>query len=141
MQYGGMEYGMRPDAIEQEREAMARNALEVLAGRGIGDFRVELVEGYENPEPVTVPVLDVPMTADIHAQDDSQAPILAVVEPSTDLGEALCGRRWQALHAWLEQHGGQLLVFVHPEDAERAREIARHWHLDPSLVEPLPRRH
>ena len=66
---------------------------------------------------------------------------LVVVEPSTDLGEEACGRRWQALQAWASGHDAEVVVFVHPEDENRAATIANHWHLDPRMVEALPRSH
>ncbi len=62
-----------------------------------------------------------------------------MVEVSTTLSDKLWGRRWESLARWCQSHGARFFVFVHPEDQERARSIARHWKLEPQWVVPLER--
>ena len=132
---------MLPDAIEQERETMLHDTMEVLKLRGFSHFSAHDLPGFDEPREVTIPVLNVHMRPDIWARDDAGHHLLAMVEPSTDLGEETCGRRWQMLQSWADGHGAELHVFVHPEDEARAAEIARFWHLDHAMIEPVPRRH
>ncbi|MDX5333709.1 MAG: hypothetical protein LPK58_06650 [Gammaproteobacteria bacterium] len=132
---------MLPDAIERERETMLQDTMSLLKTRGYGHFDVHELPGFAEPREVTIPVLNVHMRPDIHARDDQGHELLAVIEPSTDLGEEACGRRWQMLESWAQGHNAEVHVFVHPEDERRAGEIARLWHLDTSMIEPLPRTH
>lgn len=132
---------MLSDAIEREREAMLEESLTRLRREGYERFGVHELPGYTEPPQLTIPVLNVQMRPDIYATRDDLPPALAVVEPTTDLGEELCGRRWQALQAWAQAHAACLHVYVHPEDEDRALAIAAHWHLDRALIEPLPRTH
>ena len=132
---------MLSDAIELEREAMLENSMSKLRGEGYDRFSVHELPGYDEPPPLTIPVLNVQMRPDVYATHGRLPPSLAVVEPSTDLGEEACGRRWQALQAWAEAHAARLHVYVHPEDEARAQAIAAHWHLDTHLIEPLSRAH
>jgi hypothetical protein len=131
---------MLPDAIERERETLLETTMALLKREGYERFQALEMPGYPSPEPLTIPVLNVRMRPDLVAEHDGQGVLLGVVEPETDLGEEACGRRWQGLAAWAERHGAQLQVFVHQEDQTRAREIARHWHLDEGLIRPVPRR-
>lgn len=132
---------MLPDAIERERESMLEDTIELLRGRGYDRFAVHDLPGYREPAPVTIPILNIQMRPDLFASHERMRPFVAIVEPSTGLGEEACGRRWQALQSWAQAHNADLLVFVHPEDETRATQIANLWHLDPSIVERLPRRH
>ncbi|OOG24597.1 hypothetical protein B1C78_08325 [Thioalkalivibrio denitrificans] len=129
-----------PDAIERERETLLENVISRLRREGFNGFEALDLPGYPDPEPLTIPVLNVRMRPDLRAEHPSEGLLLAVVEPETDLGEAACGRRWQGLAAWAERHKVRLQVFVHQEDQARAKDIARHWHLDEGLVHPVPRR-
>lgn len=132
---------MLPDAVERERENMLHDSMNVLKNRGFSHFDVRELPGFEEPRSLQIPVLNIPMKPDIYATSLRGDTALIVVEPSTDLGEEACGRRWQALMAWASAHHAQVHVFVHPEDQHRAADIAQFWHLDPELVEALPRVH
>ena len=132
---------MLPDAIERERETMLQDTMDVLKSRGFGHFDVRELPGFNEPKEVTIPVLNVHMRPDIFATDDQGRTMLVMVEPSTDLGEESCGRRWQMLETWAQGHNADLHVFVHPEDERRAGEIARQWHLNDDIIETLPRAH
>lgn len=132
---------MLPDAVEREREAMLEDSMTLLRTRGYEHFDVHELPGFKEPRALTIPVLNVPMRPDIYATNAGGAAALIVVEPSTGLGEEACGRRWQALMAWAEQHDTPVHVFVHPEDENRATSIAHFWHIDPSRIEALPRTH
>ena len=128
-----------PDAIQHEREALLRGAIAAFQREGFQEFAAKDLQGYADPEHLVVPVLNAPMQPDVLARGPN-ATAVGVVEVSTDLGEEACGRRWQGLAAWAEEHGARLTVFVHPEDERRAQDIARHWHLDTGLIRPLARR-
>ncbi|WP_018953557.1 hypothetical protein [Thioalkalivibrio sulfidiphilus] len=130
---------MLPDAIERERETLLEASLNLLRRQGFEQFEAHELPGHPQPEPVTVPVLNIHITPDLRAFHPEQGTLLGVVEPETDLGEEACGRRWQGLAAWAEKHHARLQVFVHEEDKTRARDIARHWHLDEAIIQPVPR--
>ncbi len=132
---------MLPDAIERERETMLHDTMDVLKSRGFGHFDVHDLPGFSEPRELTIPVLNVHLRPDILATDDQGHTLLAMVEPSTDLGEESCGRRWQMIENWAQGHNAELHVFVHPEDENRAAAIARAWHLSDEIVETLPRMH
>ena len=131
---------MLPDAIQRERETLLESVIGRLRREGFDGFEALELPGYPEPEPLTIPVLNVRMRPDVRAEHPSEGLLLGVVEPETDLGEEACGRRWQGLAAWAERHEASLRVFVHEEDQARARDIARHWHLDEGFVHPVPRR-
>ncbi|QKT02391.1 hypothetical protein HUS23_00295 [Ectothiorhodospiraceae bacterium 2226] len=127
-----------PDAIQKEYVALLSRAVESLQQEGYEDLHVDGLAGYPDPAPLTVRVLNAPIEPDLTAQRAEQAPLVGFVEVSTDLSIEDTGRRWQWIQAhWLPEHGGSLAVFVHPEDEQRAREIARRWHLDEDVVRPL----
>ncbi len=133
---------MLPEAVARERDTLAQAAIGILRQAGYKHFRANALAGYADPEPLQIPVLNVPMTPDIVAhKDDPKDFIIGCVEVSSDLGEELCGRRWQAFAHWIEQYGGRLHVFVHTEDAGRAQQIMRHWQLSPASIYPVPRQH
>lgn len=132
---------MLPEAVARERDSLAQAAIGSLREAGYKHFQANELAGYAEPEPQLIPVLNVPMTPDIIARkDDPKDFVIGCVEVSSDLGEELCGRRWQAFERWIEWHGGRLEVFVHAEDVERAKHIARHWQLSPDSIYPVPRR-
>ncbi len=131
---------MLPEAVARERDSLAEASIGMLREAGYKHVRAEALAGYSEPEALLIPVLNVPMTPDIIARKDHPDDfVIGCVEVSSDLGEELCGRRWQAFERWLEQHGGRLRIFVHAEDVERARQIARHWRLSPDSIYPVPR--
>jgi hypothetical protein len=137
-----MHFHMLPDAIQREREALLRESISILESEGSREFSVHDLAGYPEPEELIIPVLNVPMLPDIVASNtDHSATTLAIVEVSTDLGEESCGRRWQSFARWAGEHNARLAIFVHPEDAQRAREIADHWHVDNKNVVTVPRTH
>jgi hypothetical protein len=133
---------MLPEAVERERDSLAQAAIDILRKAGYGHVRANALVGYPEPEPLLIPVLNVPMTPDIIAyKDDPKDVVIGLVEVSSDLGEELCGRRWQAFAHWIERNGGRLHVFVHTEDVGRAQHIVRHWQLSPASIYPVPRQH
>lgn len=132
---------MLPDAIERERETMLQDTMDLLKSRGFAHFAVHDLPGFSEPRELTIPVLNVHLRPDILATDDQGRTMLAMIEPSTDLGEESCGRRWQMIESWAQGHNADLHVFVHPEDERRAIDIAQAWHLGDGIVETLPRTH
>lgn len=131
---------MLPDAIMRERVAMLNSAIEVLKSEGCRDLRVQDVEGYPSPDEGLVHVINAPVHPDVMASPaDSSGPVTAFVEVSTALSDDNVGRRWQYLLSWTEDHHGQMLIFVHPENMDKATAIARHWHIDPACIRPLAR--
>lgn len=131
---------MLPDAVEREREAMLEASLAELRRRGYDRFEALELPGHTESRALTIPVLNLRMRPDIYATGTGRAPFIALVEPSSDLGEESCGRRWQAFADWARRRGAAFQVFVHPEDRPRAAAIARHWHLDAAtLITDLPR--
>lgn len=129
-----------PQAIQQEREALLKSGARYLRSRGQLALYIRDLAGFEEPPEHLIPVLNIPMRADLEAVDtEGSHCTLGVVEVASDLGEEACGRRWQALGRWAEDHRAELLVFVHTENSERARAIARAWHLDPHLIVEVPR--
>lgn len=127
-----------PDAVARERERLIEASLRQLQREGLTEFSVHAMGGYQEPERLTIPVLNVPMTPDILSHRSGDAvPVVACVEVSSDLGEDQCGRRWQGLAAWADAHQGRFRVFVHAEDQPRARDIAVLWHLDPACLQPI----
>lgn len=133
-----MIYSKLPDAIMREREAMLMQAAEVLLQDGHTGIHLNDTEGYPEPEIRTINVLNIHLQPDLEALFPNQAgPTIASIEVSSDLGEESCGRRWQALNSWAKDHEGRYRIFIHPEDQQRAREIARIWQLDENLLEPL----
>jgi len=133
---------MLPDAIQLERENMLQSGVETLKTMGNVEFSVHGLAGFPEPAELAVPVLNIHVQADIQArQPDTGGETLAVVEVSSGLGEESCGRRWQELEAWAQQHDAQVMVFVHPEDQTRAQEIARAWHVPPAYIVSLQRLH
>lgn len=130
---------MLPDAIERERESLMEASMGLLRKRGYEQFEAHELPGHPEPAPVTVPVLNIHITPDLRAVHATEGTLLGVVEPESDLGEEACGRRWQGLAAWADQHQAQVQVFVHEEDKTRARDIARHWHLDEAMIQTVPR--
>ena len=124
-----------PRAIQQEREALLKNSARFLEERGLQTLRIHDLAGYEEPPEHLIPVLNVPMRADLEATDaDGAHCTVGLVEVASDLGDEACGRRWQALGCWAEDHRAELLVFVRAECSARARAIAQSWHLDPRLI-------
>ncbi|MGA7801946.1 MAG: hypothetical protein WCC36_14155 [Gammaproteobacteria bacterium] len=131
---------MLPDAILRERQGLLDQSLQHLREQGFRNMRAHDVAGCDEPEELLIPVLNVHAQPDITAEPpDGRGAALAVVEVSSGLGEESCGRRWQVLAQWADDHGGTFMVFVHPEDRERAQDIAHHWHLSGDLVQPLTR--
>lgn len=131
-----------PDAIQREREALLRDAVDILKIEGNRDFFVQDLAGYKEPDELNIPVLNVHMRPDIFAANqmgDSQ--ILGIIEVSSNLGEKSCGRRWKALIAWAHKHNSRMQVFVHPEDLRRATDIAQYWHVNPEFIIPVRRAH
>lgn len=124
-----------PWAIQQEREALLKNSAHFLEERGSQTLCIHDLAGYETPPEHLIPVLNVPMRADLEATDaDGAHRVLGLVEVASDLSDEACGRRWQALGRWAEDHRAELLVFVRAEYSARARAIAQVWHLDPRLI-------
>ncbi len=124
-----------PGAVQREREGLLKNSARFLKERGLPSLRVHDLAGYEEPPDHLIPVLNVAMRADLEATDTSGAcRTLGLVEVASNLGDEACGRRWQALWRWAEDHRAELLVFVGEEYSARARAIARAWHLDPRLI-------
>ena len=137
-----MSLSMLPDAIQQERENMLRSGVQTLKSMGNAEFAVHDLAGFPEPDELTIPILNTHLQPDIQAtKPGGGAAPLALVEVSSDLGEEACGRRWQALAAWAQQHDAQVMVFVHPEDQARAEEIARSWHVPIAHLMSLPRLH
>ncbi|MGA7801948.1 MAG: hypothetical protein WCC36_14165 [Gammaproteobacteria bacterium] len=131
---------MLPDAVLQERKALLDQGLEKLREQGFRNMRAHDVPGCEEPEELLIPVLNVHARPDITAEPaDGNGAALAVVEVSSGLGEESCGRRWQVLAHWAQEHGGTFRIFVHPEDQQRAQAIAEQWHLPVELVTSLAR--
>jgi hypothetical protein len=130
---------MLPDAIEREREALLEASMRILSQQGFERFEARELPGYDDPEPLAIPVLNIHLTPDLRAVHASGDLILGVVEPESDLGEEACGRRWQGLMAWAERHDARFNVFVHQENRVRAQDIARHWHLAETIIQPVPR--
>lgn len=131
---------MLPDAVQQERILLLEDAVALLEKEHAAELRVHDLAGYGEPDPVIIPVLNVPMQPDIIAHvAGSDETVVALVEVSSSLGDEACGRRWQAFSNWAKDHHGSLRVFVHPEDQARAEAIARHWHIDIDHVVPVQR--
>lgn len=131
-----------PNAIQREREALLRDAVEQMKIEGYRTLAVQDLDGYAEPAEVLIPILNVHMQPDIMAANqEGDDPLLGLVEVSTDLGEEMCGRRWQAFDAWAKSHHGMMRVFVHPEDMPRAMAIAQSWHMQPDFLVPLQRLH
>ncbi len=131
-----------PDAIQREREALLKDAIDMLEMLGNHDLTAQDLAGYNEPDELNIPVLNVHMRPDICASNqNNDGMVLGVVEVSTDLGEESCGRRWQAFSTWANSHNSRLQVFVHPEDVHRATEIAQYWHVDPDSIIPVKRTH
>lgn len=131
-----------PTAVQREREALLNDAVSILKNEGYQPMAVQDLAGFQEPEELVIPILNVHMRPDIIASgkpDDES--IVGVVEVSTDLGEESCGRRWQAFNAWAQEHHSHMQVFVHPEDLRRATEIAEYWHLEPNFFVPVMRTH
>lgn len=129
-----------PEAIQKEYEAMLDRAVSSLQAEGYEDLHADGLPGYPDPKPLTVHVLNAPVEPDLTARRGESGALVGFVEVSTDLSIEDTGRRWQWIEEhWLPEHGGELAVFVHPEDAEQARRIARRWHLDEGIVRPLSR--
>jgi hypothetical protein len=127
-----------PAAVDAERSALIQAAIRWLEGQGCRRFRVHGHAGYADPEPLRISVLNIVLVPDIHAEEGKTgAPVVACVEVSSDLSEMDCGRYWQALESWAREHGGRFYACVHADDAERARRIAQHWHLEPSYLRPV----
>ena len=130
-----MYQGSLPGAVQREREALLESSARFLKERGLPRLRIHDLAGYEEPPDHLIPVLNVAMRADLEATDTGGAcRTLGLVEVASDLGDEACGRRWQALGRWAEDHRAELLVFVSAEHTARARAIARAWHLDPGLI-------
>jgi hypothetical protein len=86
-----------PTAVQREREALLSDAVSILKNEGYQPMAVQDLAGFQEPEELVIPILNVHMRPDIIASgkpDDES--IVGVVEVSTDLGEESCGRRWQA---------------------------------------------
>lgn len=131
-----------PDAIQREREALLRDAIDILKIQGNQDLAVQDLAGYQEPGELNIPVLNVHMRPDIFASNrENDGLLLGVVEVSSDLGEGSCGRRWQAFSTWTNIHHSRMHIFVHPEDLRRATEIAQYWHVDPDSIVPVTRAH
>lgn len=131
-----------PNAVQREREALLSDAVGALENQGYHTLAVHDLAGYKEPDMLVIPVLNVHMQPDIFALNQEKGGLmLGVVEVSTDLGEESCGRRWQAFSAWADNHNARMRVFVHPEDLNRATEIARYWHMPPDFFEPVRRTH
>ena len=134
-----MHTSMSSDPFQRERESLLKQSIVSMRRNGSQVFAVKGLPGCREPEEVAIPGLNVQMRPDILATaPEGDGPRLAVVVISNDLVEESCGRRWQMFDAWAKKHQGQLYVFVHPEDVERAASIARHWHVDPKKVVPVP---
>lgn len=137
-----MHISMLPDAIQREREVMLKDGVETLRQMGNVEFAVHDLAGFREPDELAIPILNVHMQPDIVARRPGMpGATLALVEPSSDLGEESCGRRWQAFETWAHEHDAQVVVFVHPEDQTRAQEIARYWHVPAEHIMSLPRVH
>ncbi|HUW28238.1 MAG TPA: hypothetical protein VMV97_06490 [Sulfuriferula sp.] len=137
-----MSLSMLPDAIQLERENMLQSGVETLKTMGNAEFAVHDLAGFREPDELAIPILNIHLQPDIQArQPGSGGETLALVEVSSDLGEESCGRRWQALEAWAQQHDAQVVVFVHPEDQARAQKIAQAWHVPTAYIVALPRLH
>lgn len=133
-------YSQLPPAIEMERETLLQNAFECLLERGHGDIHIADFKEFEQPRPCKISVLNVVVQPDLEAQKPDQiGPTVASVEVSSDLGDESCGRRWQALSRWAKEHNGQYLIFIHPEDQNRAQAIAQLWEVDADHFVSLPR--
>ncbi len=137
-----MSLSMLPDAIQLERENMLQSGVKTLKTMGNAEFSVHDLTGFREPDELAIPVLNIHLQPDIQAKPPGiGSETLALVEVSSDLGEESCGRRWQALGAWAQQHDAQVMVFVHAEDQTRAQEIARAWHVPTAYIVTLPRLH
>lgn len=130
---------MLPDAILREREAMLNRTIEALDGEGYEVDRAHDLAGLPETDELLIHVLNVHLRPDIHARCAGRQPLNAFVEVSTALTHDDCGRRWQALAAWCATHGAAMHVFVHPEDERLARELAKHWQIDPVVIRTLAR--
>ena len=131
-----------PDAIQREREALLKDAVNILKIQGNQNLAVQDLADYKEPDELNIPVWNVYMRPDIFASNrDKDEMVLGVVEVSSDLGEESCGRRWQAFSTWAHNHNSRMQIFVHPEDLNRATDIARYWHVDPSSIVPVARSH
>lgn len=137
-----MSLSMLPDAIQRERENMLVSGVAALRSMGNAEFAVHDLAGFPEPDALTIPVLNIHLQPDIQAAKADHSDVtLALVEVSSDLGDEACGRRWQALAAWAQQHDVRMVVFVHPEDQARAEEIAQIWHLPTTHLMRLSRPH
>ncbi len=97
-------------------------------------------EGYPDPQEGLVHVINAPVHPDVTAtRTGDTGPLTAFVEVSTALSDDNVGRRWQYLWSWTHDHDGEMMVFVHPEDRDRALAIARHWRIDPGCIRSLAR--
>lgn len=131
---------MLPDAVMREREAMLSAALATLRAEGYEDLRARDLAGYPEPPAVTVRVINAPVQPDVVGTAPNGGGIAAgFVEPSSALSGDTAGRRWQYLWFWTQGRDGRMFVFVHPEDQEKARMIARHWHIAPQCIRVLQR--
>ncbi|BBP00985.1 hypothetical protein [Sulfuriferula nivalis] len=131
-----------PNAVQHEREALLSDAVGILKTHGYKSVAAQDLAGYQEPDELLIPVLNVHMRPDIFASSEMEdGMILGVVEVSTDLGEESCGRRWQAFNAWANDHHTRMQVYVHPEDLNRATEIAKHWHMVPDFLVSVKRTH
>jgi hypothetical protein len=84
---------MLPDAIERERETLLEATMKLLHLQGFDHFEARELPDLTEPEPLTIPVLNVHMTPDLKAVHASGEVLLGVVEPETDLGEKAYSRR------------------------------------------------
>lgn len=130
-----------PPAIAKERDLVVAQALAWLQNFGYRDFHVQDYADHPPPDDVAIPVLNTVMTPDISATNGNGEALIANVEVSTDIGDSICGRRWQALLAWAQPSGTVFRVFVNERYAQRAREIAGEWHLDDRFIVALPSAH
>ncbi len=128
-----------PDAVLRERERLLHACAAHLTSSGVRNLRVRGLAGYPDPDPLHIPVWNVPMVPDLMAESPEHTALVGVVVVSSELGEPSCGRRWQAFAQWAGRHAGNLAVYVHPEDEMRATRLAERWHLDPQCVDTVPR--
>lgn len=126
-----------PPAIAKERDLLVAQALDWLRTQGYNTFRVHDYPESTAPEPIIIPVLNTSVMPDIAAQDRAGNQLLGSIEVSTDISDSICGRRWQALHAWAEANDADYRVFVQDRYREQARQIAAMWHLAETLLVPL----
>lgn len=130
-----------PPAIAKERDLVVAQALIWLQRFGYRDFRVLDYADRPQPDDIAIPVLNTVVTPDISATGANGEVLVGNVEVSTDLGDNVCGRRWQALLSWARPSGAAFRVFINERHAQRARDIAREWHLDDTFIVALPSAH